>query len=165
MDQRSMSLVRLVGLSLLTACAGCGGGDAADADAPTPSVASGRTAGAAPAAARDRTAGNVLSPAGAIPKGAPAPAAQAGAVLDQLVANRVHAELDRIEQLLRRGAETHLEQREALEVVGDARAELQKDRPNKLRLRSLLAGLAEGVQVLDGLTAPGEFLGRLVPMI
>jgi len=43
-----------------------------------------------------------------------------------------------------------VEKHEALEVVRDARAELQKDRPNKLRLRSLFSGLAQGMQMLDG---------------
>ena len=57
------------------------------------------------------------------------------------------------------------ETQEALEVVGDARAELKKERPNNLRLRSLLAGLARDVRVVDGTQSPSEFLGRMAPLI
>lgn len=71
----------------------------------------------------------------------------------------------RSERALRRVDDGEVEKHEALEVVGDARAELQKERPNRLRLRSLLGGLAQGVQVLDGLKGAGEFLSRLVPLI
>lgn len=85
--------------------------------------------------------------------------------VDALVAHRVQAELDKIERALRQVDDSKIEKREALEVVSDARAELQKDQPNKLKLRSLLSGLVQGVQTLDGVKSAGDFLGRLVPMV
>ena len=87
------------------------------------------------------------------------------AIVDPLIANRVHAELDQIENALRRVDDEEVDKEEALEVIADARAELRKERPNKLRLRSLLAGLAQGVQASDSLKRPGEFLSRLAPQI
>jgi hypothetical protein len=77
----------------------------------------------------------------------------------------VQAELDKIEGALRQLDDSKIEKHEALEVVSDARAELRRDRPNKLRLRSLLSGLAQGVQTLDGVKSAGDFLGRLAPMV
>lgn len=91
--------------------------------------------------------------------------ADIGTAVDPLVANRVSAELDQLEQALRRLDNGKIEKHEALEVVSDARTELQKDRPNKLRLRSLLGGLAQGAQALDGVKGAGKFLNQLVPLI
>lgn len=84
--------------------------------------------------------------------------------VDPVVAQRVRAELDRIEGALRQIDDGKIEKYEALEVVSDARAELRRDRPNKLRLRSLLSGLTQGVQVLD-VKGAGDFLPGLVPLV
>jgi hypothetical protein len=86
-------------------------------------------------------------------------------MLDPSMVTRVNAELDQIEQVLRRGDDGENETQEALEVVNDARVELKNERPNKLRLRSLLAGVAREVQVVDGTNSPSVALGRLVPLI
>jgi hypothetical protein len=55
------------------------------------------------------------------------------------------------------------ETQEALEVINDARTELKKDRPNKLRLRSFLAGLARDVRVVDGTASPQRVPWSLGP--
>ncbi|NPC55432.1 hypothetical protein [Caenimonas soli] len=85
--------------------------------------------------------------------------------IDPLVVQGVQAELDKIERALSLIDDSKVEKHEALEIVRDARAELQKTRPNKLKLRSLLGGLVQGVQTLDGVRSAGDFLGRLVPMV
>ncbi len=84
--------------------------------------------------------------------------------IDPLVAQRVQSELDRIEGALRQLDDGKVEKHEALEIVNDARAELRRGRPNKLRLRGLLSGLAEGTQVL-GVKGAGDYLPRLVPLV
>lgn len=160
----SMALLSVVALAILAACGGGGvpvnGEAAADIAAQTAGGAGAGAAGAAPA--RDTATANVLSPPGIPPKGS---GSVAYPVLDPSLVFRVHAELDQIEQVLRRADDGEAETQEALEVVGDVRAELKKERPNKLRLRSLLAGLARDVQVVDGSKSPSEFLGRLAPLI
>jgi hypothetical protein len=106
-----------------------------------------------------------LTAAGAVPAADPGSVADSGPAVDPLVANRVLEELDQIERALRRIDDGTIEKHEALEVVSDARTELRKERPNKLRLRSLLGGLAQGVEALDGVKGAGKFLTRLVPLV
>ena len=157
MKNASVAVSYVIAMAALTACGG--GGDGADAH---PSEAT-RISGMA--AARDDVTTTVLSPTGATKK-SPAPVPHPGMVLDPLVVNRVLAELDRIEQALRRiDPQGEVEILEALEVVSEVRAELQKERPNRLRLRSLLSGLGEGLQVVEGLKSAGVLLSRLVTMV
>lgn len=155
MKNTSMTLLSVAAVVILVACGGGGGGVSVQAETTAPVVAAqtgaGAAAGSAPAPDRvtlQKGSGSVTQP-----------------VLDPSLATRVHAELDLIEQVLRRGDGGELETQDALEVVSDARAELKKERPNKLRLRSLLSGLARDVQVVDGTNSPSVALGRLVPLI
>lgn len=157
MKNTSMTLLSVAAVVILVACGGGGGGVSVQAETTAPVVAAqtgaGAAAGSGSAPAPDRVtlqkgSGSVTQP-----------------VLDPSLATRVHAELDLIEQVLRRGDGGELETQDALEVVSDARAELKKERPNKLRLRSLLSGLARDVQVVDGTNSPSVALGRLVPLI
>jgi len=161
MKNTSMVLLSVVALTILTACGGGGGGGGApvEAESSAAAPAAQTAAGAGTASARDTATANVL------PTGTPQKASVADPVLDPSLVSRVHAELDQIEQVLRRGDDGENATQEALEVVSDARAELKKARPNKLRLRSLLAGLARDVRVVDGTRSPSEFLGRLAPLI
>lgn len=162
MENSSKALLSAMALAMLTAC---GGGDPTEAEvaAAAPAPPTSRQAGPAPA--RDSSLSDVLPTASALQAMASDSGADIGTAVDPLVANRVSAELDQLEQALRRLDNGKIEKHEALEVVSDARTELQKDRPNKLRLRSLLGGLAQGAQALDGVKGAGKFLNQLVPLI
>jgi hypothetical protein len=160
MKNTSMTLLSVVALAILMACGG--GGNAPVDESAAAAPLAGTAAGAATAPARDTATANVLPTQGTLHED---PGSVAYPAIDPSLVFRVHAELDQIEQVLRRADDDQAETREALEVISDARAELKKDRPNKLRLRSLLAGLARDVQVVDGMKAPSEFLGRLAPLI
>jgi len=164
MNNTSITLLSVVALALLTACGGGGSGGAPVEAQVAAAAAAAQTGagGAATAPSADKTTADVLSPAGTFQKGS-GPLARPA--LDPSLVTRVHAELDLIDQVLRRADDGEVETQEALAVVSDARAELKKERPNKLRLRSLLAGLASNVQVVDGMNSPSVALARLVPLI
>lgn len=156
MKNTSMALSGVVALAIVAACGGGGGGGVSvETDAAAPAVAAHTGAGGA--------AGTSPAPDKTLQKGSGSSVAYP--MLDPSLVTRVNAELDQIEQVLRRGDDGENETQEALEVVNDARVELKKERPNKLRLRSLLAGLAREVQVVDGTNSPSVALGRLVPLI
>ena len=160
MESNSRILLSAIALAMLAACGGGGvegPGTQAAAAAAAPSMPR------QPAKARDSSVSDVLSAPGAAQ--ATGSGADIGPRMDPLVANRVSAELDQLEQILSRVDNGRIEKHEALELVSDARMELDKGRPNRLKLRSLLAGLAQGTQALDGVNGAGKFLGQLVPMI
>lgn len=150
---------RVVVPAALAALAACGGGDdgerrATVAPAPPPPAAG---------AAAARSPALTLAPA------AMAPAAQDPALpaasLDALVASRVQAELDQVEQALRLISGQEPARREALEVIRELRVELDKEHPNRLRVRGLAVGLAQGVQLLEGWKGAGRLLPQLVAMV
>lgn len=160
MKHSSKTLVSVLALAIVTACGGGGSGGITDlepvaAASPPPTAERVVTI-----VGRERAATNAFPAANTIqakPDSVPR--------IDPLVVIRVQAELEKIERALSLIDDSKVEKHEALEVVRDARAELQKDRPNKLKLRSLLGGLVQGVQTLDGVKSAGDFLGRLVPMV
>jgi hypothetical protein len=155
MKHSSTTLVSVLALSIVTACGGGGPGGITDLQP---------VAAASPPPTAERVV-TIRGREG--PSTSPAVnRASSDSVphIDPLVAQRVQAELDRIEGALRQLDDSKIEKHEALEVVSDARAELRRDRPNKLRLRSLLTGLAHGVQLLD-VKGAGGFLPRLVPLV
>ena len=155
MKHSSMSLFSILVLALATACGGGGSGGAAEPEAVAVAAASSPpTAGrVVTIVGRERAANTIQASSDSVPR------------IDPLVVHQVQAELDRIERVLNLIDDGKVEKHEALEVVRDARAELQKTRPNKLKLRSLLSGLAQGAQTLDGVKSAGDLLGRLVPMV
>ena len=163
MKHSSTTLVSVLALAIVTACGGGG-------QEPTGTqVVAAAVATATPPLTAERVV-TIRGREGPAPKASPAaitnPASSDSVPhVDPLVAHRVQAELDKIEGALRQLDDSKIEKHEALEVVSDARAELRRSRPNKLRLRSLLSGLAQGVQMLDGVKGAGDFLGRLVPMV
>ena len=162
MKHGSTTLVSVLTLAIVTACGGGGGGsggmtepEAVAAAAPPPT-----TGRLVTIVGRERATSNAFPAASTIQASSdPVPR------IDPLVVHQVHAELDRIERVLSLIDDSKVEKHEALEVVRDARAELQKTRPNKLKLRSLLSGLVQGAQTLDGVKSAGDLLGRLVPMV
>lgn len=165
MINHSRALFSVAVVTVLAACGGGGSAGASDAEAVAATSASSTAAQAGTTPPRSSTAMNPSPAAGAIQTASPGSATDIAPTVDPLVAHRVHAELDQIEQALRRIDTGKIEKQEALEVVGDARSELDKERPNRLKLRSLLAGLAQGAQALDGMKGAGRFLGQLVAMI
>lgn len=153
-------------LAALAAIAGCGGGSD---DEMRPAVT-----GAAPAATQGRVAATAATPSaandGARSRAAPAPAAAEpiahGAILlDPLVASRVHGELDQVEQGLQFVPDAEPAKREALEVIRELRNELDKDQPNRLKVRGLLGGLAQGIRSLEGWRGAGKLLPQLIPLV
>ena len=153
-------------LAAVAAVAGCGGGGDDDVRQ--------AAAGAAPAATQPRIAATTAPPppAGdrALARAAPSPAAAGpvshGAILvDPLVASRVHAELDQVEQGLQFVPDAEPGKREALEVIRELRTELDKDQPNRLKVRGLLGGLAQGIRSLEGWRGAGKFLPQLIPLV
>lgn len=150
-------LVSVLALAMVTACGGGGqdstGTQFVDAAPPSPTVERVVTI-----VGRERVATRALPTAGSN--------AAAGPVrhLDPLIVQRLQAELDRLEGELRQLDDSQIEIREALEVVSDARMELRRDRPNKLRLRSLLSGLAQGSERLN-VKGAGDLLPDLVLLV
>lgn len=142
MKHSSTTLVSALALAIVTACGG--GQELAGTQAD-------------PAGIQPQTAERVVTIVGrerstaaaAFPAVNTSAAADPGRYLDPLIVHRVQAELDKIERALRQLDDSKVEKHEALEVVSDARAELRRDRPNKLRLRSLLSGLVQGSQRLN----------------
>lgn len=163
MENSSRVLLSAIALAMLAACGGGGVEGPTGAEAAAAAAAPSTSRQVAPA--RDSSVSDVLSAPSAAQAMGSGSGADIGPGVDPLVANRVSAELDQLEQILRRVDNGKIEKHEALEVVSDARMELDKERPNKLKLRSLLAGLAQGAQALDGVKGAGKFLGQLVPMI
>jgi len=163
MKHSSTTLVSVLALAIVTACGGGG-------QQPTSTEAVAARSAVA-AASPPPTAERVVTIRGRErPTASPAVSARPAnsdsvPSIDPLVVDRVQAELDKIEWALRQVDDSKTEKHEALEVVRDARAELRRDRPNKLKLRSLLSGLAQGVQALEGVKSAGDFLGRLVPLV
>ena len=159
MKHSSTTLVSVLAMAIVTACGGGGqeptGTQVVAAASPPPTAERVVTI-----RGRERAATNAFPAANAIQaRSDPVPR------IDPLVVHGVQAELDQIERALSLIDDSKVEKHEALEVVRDARAELQKNRPNKLKLRSLLSGLVQGVQMLDGVKSAGDFLGRLVPLV
>ena len=156
MKHSSATLVSALALAMVTACGG--GGEITSLEA---------VAAASPPPTAERVVtitGRERTATKASPAVDTSPAsADSAPHIDPMVAHRVRAELDNIERALRYVDDGQVEKREALEVINDARAELKKDRPNKLKLRSLLSGLAQGVRTLDA--AASDFLGRLVSLV
>lgn len=144
--------------------AGGGGADAARQGVP---------GGTAPAARSHVAATNdAPQPAdhGAIPSTVPAPAApdpvaHIAIVVDPLVASRIRAELDQVEQGLHLVHDAQPRKREALEVIRELRRELDKDQPNQLKVRGLLGGLAQEVPLPEGCRGAGRFLPQLIPVV
>ena len=164
MKHRSTTLVSGLVLAAVTAC---GGGSGGGGSGGMPDLEAVAAASPPPTAERVVTivgrerATTYATPAANTSQPTPDPAPR----IDPVVFHQLQGELDRIERALSLVDDSRVEKHEALEVVRDARAELQKNRPNKLKLRSLLSGLAQGMQVLDGAKSAGDFLGRLVPMV
>lgn len=157
MKHSSTTLASALALAIVTACGGGGqeitNTEAVAAASPPPTAERVVTI-----MGRERTATKAVPGVNTSPASSdPVPH------VDPLVAHRVRAELDNIERALRYVDDGRIEKHEALEVVNDVRAELKKDRPNKLKLRSLLSGLAQGVRRLDA--GASDFLGRLVPLV
>lgn len=154
-------------LAAAAAVTGCGGGGGDD-----------DVRHAAPGAAPPRTQAPVAATAalprpmndGALSRAAPSPAAagqvaHSAILVDPLVASRVQAELDQVEQGLQAVPDTDPGKHEALEVIRDLRRELDKDQPNRLKVRGLLGGLAQGVSSLEGWRGAGKFLRQLIPLV
>lgn len=149
----STILASVLALATVTACGG--GGQQPTSTQP---VAAAAAASPPPTAERVVTIRGRERPATAVNM------SPASSHIDPLIVQRVQAELDRIEGALRQLDDSKIEKHEALEVVGDARVELRRERPNKLRLRSLLSGLAHGVQMLD-VKGAGDSLPRLALLV
>lgn len=154
-------------LAAVAAVMGCGGGGddegrhAVPGAAPPATQARVAATAALPRPIDDRAA---LAPAASSPAGG-GPAAHGATLLDPLVANRVQAELDAVERGLQVVPETDPSKFEALEVIRDLRRELDKDRPNRLKVRGLLGGLAQGIPSLEGWKGAGKFLPQLIPLV
>lgn len=153
-------------LAAVAAVMGCGGGGDDEGRHAVPGAAPPATqARAAATAALPRPIDDrALLPAASSPAG-DGPAAQGATLLDPLVANRVQAELDAVERGLQLVPETDPSKFEALEVIRDLRRELDKDRPNRLKVRGLLGGLAQGIPSLEGWKGAGKFLPQLIPLV
>jgi hypothetical protein len=161
MKHSSTTLVSVLALAIVTACGGGGGSGGITDLQPVAAASPPPTAErVVTIVGRERAATHTFPAANTIQ-------ASSDSVprIDPLVVHRVQAELDKIERALSLIDDGKVEKHEALEVVRDARMELQKNRPNKLKLRSLLSGLAHGVQMLDGVKSAGDSLGQLVPMV
>lgn len=164
MQNQSTALLGAMVVAMLAACGG-GGGGAMEREAPAAASPSSTAAQAGATLAANGMGTNSPSAAG-VPLAAPSDsAADPAPPLDPLVAHRVHAELDQIELALRRLDSGKVERMEALEVLKDARSELDKERPNKLKIRSLLTGLAQAAQALDGAKGSGKFLPQLIALV
>lgn len=160
MKHSSTTLLSVLALSVLTACGGGG-------HEPTGTEVVAAASPAPPTAERAVTIVSRDSPAfKAAHAGANTsqPSSDSVPQVDPRVAQRVQTELDRIESALQQLDNSKIEKHEALEIVSDVRAELRRDRPNKLRLRSLLNGLSRGVVTLD-VKGAGDFLGPLIPLV
>jgi hypothetical protein len=149
MEHDSAILVSVLAVAILTACGGGGSGGITNLEP---------VAAASPPPTTERVV-TIVGRERAGTRSNPVPR------LDPLVVHRVQDELDKIERALGLVDDGRVEKHEALEVVRDARAELQRNQPNKLKLRSLLSGLVQGVQMLDGGKSAGDSLGQLVPMV
>lgn len=133
----------------------CGGGGTADVQSqPTALVSA--TPAAGPAGPTGRTA-SIVAPS----HGAADAVSEPRAGADPLVLHRLGEELEQVEAILRRSAD----QQEALEVTRDARLELQKQAPNRLKIRGLVGVLAQAITQVNGLTKSAALLGRLAPMV
>lgn len=162
MKHSSTTVISVLALAIVTACGGGG-----QQPTGTEAVAAAAVAAAPPPPPAERvvTIRGRERPAIKASPTNPSPASPDSVPhLDPHVAHRVQAELDRIEGALRQLDDSKIEKYEALEIVSDARAELRRDKPNRLKLRSLLSGLSQGVQVLD-VRGAGDFLGPLVPLV
>lgn len=164
MQAHSSILRSALSSAALAALAACGGGgDDVERRAapgagvpPVPATTLATSAG---------TPGGVLSAAATVAAASSSPVVPGAALLDPLVASRLQTELDHVEQGLRLVSDTDPAKREALEVIRELRAELDKDHPNRLRVRGLAGGLAHGVQVLEGWKGAGKFLPQLIPLV
>lgn len=153
-------------LAAAAAVTGCGGGGDDEVRHAAP--------GAAPSGTQARAAATAALPRpmidGARSRAAPSPAAagpvaHSAILVDPLVASRVQAELDQVEQGLQAVPDTDPGKHEALEVIRDLRRELDKDQPNRLKVRGLLGGLAQGIPSLEGWRGAGKFLPQLIPLV
>ena len=160
MEHGSAILVSVLAVAILTACGGGGSGGITNLEPVAAASPPPTTERVVTIVGRERAAANAFPASNTIQASSnPVPR------VDPLVVHRLHAELDRIERALSLVDDGKVEKHEALEVVRDARAELQRNRPNKLKLRSLLSALVQGVQLLDGIKSAGDALGQLVPMV
>ena len=80
---------------------------------------------------------------------------------DPLLLNRLGEELEQIESTLSRVAD----QQEALEVIREVRLELQKDAPNRLKVRGLVGALAQVLPRIEGLTRSAELLRKIAFLV
>lgn len=148
------------------AVAGCGGGGDDNERQAVPGAAPpGTPARAAATAALPRPMNDGAPSRPAPPPAAAGPVAHSAILLDPLVASRVQAELDAVERGLQVVPDTDPGKHEVLEVIRDLRDELGKDRPNRLKVRGLLGGLAQGVPSLEGWKGAGKFLPQLIPLV
>lgn len=159
MRESRTALWGVIAVAVMTACGG-GGEGVAGLEA-TPAATGPQPTGSA--AARTGEPLQAYSQAAALQSNVE-PVAPMSTELDPLVLSRLMSELDRIEQALGQVGD-EVEKREAIEVVKETRAEMAKERPNKLKLRSLLAGLAHGVQAWGPLKGAGKLLTQLVTMV
>lgn len=159
MRENWVTLVCVTAAAAMTACGGGGDGVAGLEATPAATVSQPTARAAAP------TGEPVVATSRAAAfQSSVEPVAQRSTELDPLVLNRLMSELDRIEQGLGQVGD-EVDRREAIEVVKETRAELAKERPNKLKLRSLLAGLAHGTQAWGPLKGAGKLLTQLVTMV
>lgn len=153
-------------LAAAAAVTGCGGGGDEEVLRAVPGTAPAETQTRAATTAALPRPMNDGAPSGAVPSPAAAgPVVHRAILVDPLVADRVQAELDQVEQGLQVVPDTDPGKHEALEVIRDLRRELDKDQPNRLKVRGLLGGLAQGVSSLEGWRGAGKFLRQLIPLV
>lgn len=153
-------------LAAAAAVAGCGGGGDDEVRQAVPGAAPpGTQARAEATAALPRPMKDGALSRAATPPAAAAPVAHSAILVDPLVVSRVQAELDAVERGLQVVPDTDPGKHEALEVIRDLRSELGKDQPNRLKVRGLLGGLAQGIPSLEGWRGAGKFLPQLIPLV
>lgn len=158
MEHSSTTLVSALALAIVTACGG-GGQEPTGTQADSAGIQSPTAERVVTIVGRERT-----TTATAFPAINTSAAADPVRYVDPLIVHRVQAELDKIESALRQLDDSKVEKHEALEVVSDARAELRRHPPNKLRLRSLLSGLVQGSQRLN-VQGAGDLLPGLALLV
>lgn len=163
MQDHSSILRSALSSAALAALAACGGGG--DNVERRAAPGGGAPPGAATTLATSAGAPGGVVSAAATMAAASSPVVPGAALLDPLVASRLQAELDQVEQGLRLVSDTEPAKREAQEVIRELRAELDKEQPNRLKVRGLAGGLAHGVQVLEGWKGAGKFLPQLIPLV
>lgn len=155
-----------LGVAAIAAFTACGGGgdDVVRQGVPDGAAPATQTRAAATSAVPRPADHGPVSRAAPAPV-APDPVAQSAILVDPLVASRIQAELDQVEQGLHLVHDAQPGKREALEVIRELRRELDKDQPNRLKVRGLLGGLAQEVPLLEGWRGAGKFLPQLIPLV